>query len=82
MGVFTIALLVMFGTLVAIVYVTSGTLAAIIVGAVLVVPWLGLMLVASGAISAFSSTYWTLGYTRLDLEPVPQVAALPPAAAA
>jgi hypothetical protein len=82
LGVFTITLLVVFGTLVAALYVTGGTLAAIIAGALLAVPWLGLVLVASGAISAFISTYWTLGYTRLDMEPLPQVATLPPAAAA
>jgi hypothetical protein len=80
-GVFALALLVVFGALVAALYVAGGTLAAIIAGAVLAVPWLGLMLVASGAISAFTSTYWTLGYTRLDLEPLPQVVAVPPAAA-
>jgi hypothetical protein len=82
MGVFTLALLVAFGAPVAALYVTSGLLPAIVAGAALAVPWLALVLVASGAISAFTSTYWTLGYTRLDLEPLPQVATVPPAAAA
>src|SRR5579871_171369 len=81
MGVFTIALLVVFGGLVAALYVAGGTLAAVIAGILLAVPWLALVLSVSGAISSFTSTYWTLGYTRLDLEPERQTVTVPPAAA-
>jgi hypothetical protein len=62
-------------------YLAGGLTAAIVAGTILGVLWLGLLLVASGAILAFTSTYWTLGYTRLDLEPQQQAAMLPPAAA-
>lgn len=52
--------------------ITAGVVvAAIIVGALLGVVWLAVILTASGAIAAFTSTYWTLGYKRLDLEPQP-----------
>lgn len=62
-------------------YLAGGTVVAIVVGALLGVIWLGLALTASGAIAAFTSTYWTLGYRRLDLEPTPMALAAPPAAA-
>jgi hypothetical protein len=62
-------------------YLAGGPTAAIVAGAILGLLWLGLLIVASGAIMAFTSTYWTLGYTRLDLEPQQQAATLPPAAA-
>jgi hypothetical protein len=64
-----------------IVYMAGGVTAAIVAGIALGVPWFVVLLIASGAISAFNSTFWTLGYTRLDLEPQPQVAIFPPTAA-
>jgi hypothetical protein len=64
-----------------IVYLAGGISAAIVAGIVLGVPWLLVLLIASGAIAAYTSTFWTLGYTRLGLEPEPQVALVPPAAA-
>lgn len=82
MFVVTIASLLVVGGLAAGAYLAGGMTAAIVVGIVLAVPWLGLLLVASGAVMAFTSTYWTLGYTRLDLEPQPQYGILPPPAAA
>jgi hypothetical protein len=78
--VFGIMLLV-FAAVTAGIYLASGLAAAIVAGAILGVLWFGLLLVASGAVMAFTSTYWTLGYTRLDLEPQHQAATLPPAAA-
>jgi hypothetical protein len=78
----TIASLLVFGGLAAVAYLSSGLTATIVVGIVLAVPWLGILLIASGAVMAFTSTYWTLGYIRLDLEPQPQYAILPPPAAA
>lgn len=82
MVVVTIASLLVFGGLAGVAYLAGGLTAAIVAGIVLAVPWLGILLVASGAVMAFTSTYWTLGYTRLDLEPQPQYAILPPPAAA
>jgi hypothetical protein len=78
----TIVSLLVFGGLAAVAYVAGGLTATIVVGSVLAVPWLGILLVASGAVLAFTSTYWTLSYNRLDLEPQPQYAILPPPAAA
>jgi hypothetical protein len=78
----TIASLLVFGGLAGVAYLAGGLTAAIVVGIVLAIPWLGILLVASGAVMAFISTYWTLGYVRLDLEPRPQYAILPPPAAA
>jgi hypothetical protein len=82
MAVVTIASLLVFGGLAAVVYLAGGLTATIVASIVLAVPWLGILLLASGAVMAFSSTYWTLGYTRLDLEPQPQYAIVPPPAAA
>jgi hypothetical protein len=62
-------------------YLVGGLTAAIVTGILLSVPWLLVLFIAAGAVNAFSSTYWTLGYTRLDLEPLPQAAVLPPTAA-
>jgi hypothetical protein len=78
----TIASLLVFGGLAGVAYLAGGLTAAIVAGIVLAIPWLGVLLVASGAVMAFTSTYWTLGYARLDLEPQPQYAILPPPAAA
>jgi hypothetical protein len=78
----TIASLLVFGGLAGVAYLAGGLTAAIVVGIALAIPWLGILLVASGAVMAFISTYWTLGYTQLDLEPQPQYAILPPPAAA
>jgi hypothetical protein len=78
----TIASLLVFGGLAAVVYLAGGLTATIVAGIVLAVPWLAILLVASGAVMAFISTYWTLGYIRLDLEPQAQFAILPPPAAA
>jgi hypothetical protein len=78
----TIASLLVFGGLAGVAYLAGGLSATIVTGIVLAAPWLGILLIASGAVMAFTSTYWTLGYTRLDLEPQPQYAILPPPAAA
>jgi hypothetical protein len=78
----TVASLLVFGGLAGVAYLAGGLTVAIVAGIVLALPWLGILLVASGAVMAFISTYWTLGYTRLDLEPQPQYAILPPPAAA
>jgi hypothetical protein len=82
MSIVTFASLLVFGGLAGVAYLAGGLTATTVTGIVLAVPWLGILLVASGAVMAFTSTYWTLGYTRLDLEPQPQYAILPPPAAA
>jgi hypothetical protein len=75
------SLLLLCVAITAVCYLAGGLTAAIVGGVILGVLWLGLLIIASSAIMAFTSTYWTLGYTRLDLEPQYQAAALPPAAA-
>jgi hypothetical protein len=62
-------------------YVASGSTAAIVTGIVLGVLWLAMLFVISAGIMAFTSTYWTLGYTRLDFEPLRPALIWPPAAA-
>jgi hypothetical protein len=80
MSIVTFVSMLVFGGLAGVVYLAGGLTATIVTAIVLAAPWLGLLLVASGAVLAFTSTYWTLGYARLDLEP--QYAILPPLAAA
>jgi hypothetical protein len=79
--VFTFGSLLLFGGLTYAAYLASGVTAAVVTGILLGLVWLVVVLAASGAVSAFNSTFWTLGYTRLDLDPLPQYAVLPPAAA-
>jgi hypothetical protein len=81
LGIVAFSLLLLCIAVTAVCYLAGGLTAAIVGGVIVGVLWLGLLVVASGAIMAFTSTYWTLGYTRLDLEPQLQAAALPPAAA-
>jgi hypothetical protein len=81
LAVVAFSLLLLCVAITAVCYLAGGLTAAIVGGVILGVLWLGLLVVASGAIMAFTSTYWTLGYTRLDLEPPQQAAALPPIAA-
>jgi hypothetical protein len=64
-----------------IVYLAGGITAGIVAGVVLGVPWLVALMIAAGAIAAYTSTFWTLGYIRLDVEPQPRAARFPPAAA-
>jgi hypothetical protein len=56
---------------VAVGYFSAGVLVAVIAGVVLGIPWLAIVLGAAGAVGAFTSTYWTLAYRRLELEPEP-----------
>ncbi|HUY78843.1 MAG TPA: hypothetical protein VMV29_18870 [Ktedonobacterales bacterium] len=70
-----------FAGIVATVYLAGGIAAAVVVGGLLAIVWLGMTLIASGAVMAFTSTYWTLGYTRLDREPQPMMQRQPPVAA-
>jgi hypothetical protein len=81
LGVVTVVLAGIVVGLAFIIYLAGGLTAAIVAGILLGVPWLIVFFVAAGAINAFTSTFWTLGYTRLDLEPQPQVAIFPPTAA-
>jgi hypothetical protein len=80
-GLVTTILLGIVVGLAIIAYLAGGMTAGVVAGIALGVPWLVVLIIASGAISAFNSTFWTLGYTRLDLEPRPQAAIFPPAAA-
>jgi hypothetical protein len=51
---------------VALMYVLIG-IAGIVAG----LPWLAVVVAVCGGVSAFTSTCWTLGYTRFDLESQP-----------
>ncbi len=82
-GVVAVLVLLFFAGLVAAAYLVGGIMAAVAAGALLGLLWLGLLLILSGAVSAFTSTYWTLGYTRLEIEPQPtRQGQLPPLRAA
>jgi hypothetical protein len=48
-------------------------LAAIVAGLI----WVAILLALSGAVNAFTSTFWTLSYTRSDREPQPVAAGSP-----
>jgi hypothetical protein len=80
-GLVTTILLGIVVGLAIIAYLAGGMTAGVVAGIALGVPWLVVLIIAGGAISAFNSTFWTLGYTRLDLEPRPQAVIFPPAAA-
>ncbi len=58
-------------------YLASGIAAAVVIGVLLAICWLGVLVIVSGAIMAFTSTYWTLGYTRLDRDPQPMMEGQP-----
>jgi hypothetical protein len=59
------------GGLIAGAAIAGGFVGAVIVGIPTVVAWLTVVIAVGGALSAFSSTYWTLAYRRLDAEPEP-----------
>jgi hypothetical protein len=49
----------------------GGFVGAVIVGVPAAVAWLAVVITVGGAVSAFNSTYWTVAYRRLDVEPEP-----------
>jgi hypothetical protein len=51
--------------------VTGGFVGAVIVGVPAAVAWLAVVMTVGGAFSAFNSTYWTVAYRRLEVEPEP-----------
>jgi hypothetical protein len=81
-GMLAAVLLVPLAGLVIAAYAAGGTAVAVGTGIVLALPWLGVVVAVSGGVSAFTSTCWTLSYTRFDLEPQPagQVGRAAPAA--
>lgn len=82
LGVVIVGSLLLFGGVAYAIYLASGLTAALVTGIALGgVVWLMLLILVAGAVNAFTSTFWTLGYTRLDLDPLPQYAVFPPAAA-
>jgi hypothetical protein len=50
---------------------TGGFGGAVIVGVPAAVAWLAVVIAVGGAVSAFNSTYWTIAYRRLEVEPEP-----------
>jgi hypothetical protein len=47
----------------------SGYIAAVIIGVPSALLWLAVVFAVAGAVSAFNSTYWTIAYRRLEVEP-------------
>lgn len=66
-----LALLIPLGVLVFAAYVAGHAVGLIVVGAIAVIVFVAVSLVITGAVGAFTSTYWTLAYRRLELEPLP-----------
>jgi hypothetical protein len=70
-GLVAAVLLVPLAGIVIAAYAAGGTALAIGTGIVLALPWLAVVVAVSGGVSAFTSTCWTLSYTRFDLESQP-----------
>jgi hypothetical protein len=58
-------------------YAAGGWLFAVATGLGFGAAWLIVVLTFVGGVKAFTSTCWTLAYTRFDLEPQPAVSGLP-----
>jgi hypothetical protein len=63
--------------IVAATYFTAGVAAAVAVGVAAGLIWVAVLLALSGGVTAFTSTFWTLAYTRFDQEPQPVAAGSP-----
>jgi hypothetical protein len=63
--------------IVAAIYFAAGVAAAIAVGIAAGLIWVAVLLALSGGVTAFTSTFWTLAYTRFDQEPQPVAAGSP-----
>jgi hypothetical protein len=58
-------------------YFAAGAPAAVGAGIVAGLIWLAVALALSGAVNAFTSTFWTLSYTRFEQEPQPVASSSP-----
>ena len=58
-------------------YLSGGWALAVVAGIALGAVWLAVALTLLGGIRAFTSTCWTLAYSRFDLQPQPAVSAQP-----
>jgi hypothetical protein len=58
-------------------YFAAGLVAAVVVGIPAALVWLAVLLALSGGVNAFTSTFWTLSFTRFDQEPQPVAAGSP-----
>jgi hypothetical protein len=65
-----LVLLIPLGLLVFAAYVAGHGVGLVVAGTVAVIVLIVVSLVVAGAVGAFTSTYWTLAYRRLDLEPL------------
>jgi hypothetical protein len=63
--------------IVAATYFAAGVPAAIAAGIAGGLIWVAVLLALSGGVNAFTSTFWTLAYTRFDQEPQPVAAGSP-----
>jgi hypothetical protein len=58
-------------------FFAGGWLLAIVTGLALGAAWLVVVVTFAGGVNAFTSTCWTVAYTRFDLEPQPAVSTQP-----
>jgi hypothetical protein len=68
-GVGIALLTVLAGVLIVGAAFAGGYIAAVIIGVPSAFLWLAVVFTAAGAVSAFNSTYWTIAYRRLEVEP-------------
>ena len=76
-GIAVVIVALPLGAAVAGAYVAGGISAAVAAGVVAGLAWLAVALTLSGALDAFTSTFWTLAYLRFDQEPRPVTAGMP-----
>ena len=62
-------------------YATVGLEATLTVGVILLVFYILGVALLNGAVGSFLTTYWTLSFRRLDLDPLPYAPFQPPAQA-
>ena len=76
-GLVAAALLVPVAGIVIAAYFAGGVPVAVASGIILGLPWLAAVIAISGGVSAFTSSCWTLSYSRFDAEPGPAAQPLP-----
>ena len=72
-GIAAGVLLLPFLATLAVTYATAGVDAALTAGAVLLTLYIVAVVFLNGALGSFLTTYWTIAYRRLDLDPSPAV---------
>lgn len=70
-GIAAGVLLLPFLGVLAVTYATAGVFAALSTGAVLLTLYVVVVVLFNGAVGSFLTTYWTVAYRRLHLDPLP-----------